>query len=374
MKTNFRRSSFDALPQWSSHNFSEISQAFSFSCQVFLRENFQTPFPNWISTNAFKKIASTFLKQNFSSDSQLRAFFETYFEVYKIQNSSQEQGIFTGYYEPELEGSMGQSKDYPYPLYAVPSDLLFMSDLGVIDPNLKGVRWAGRRGEDGQVYPYWSREDIYKGILEKSNVAKVLCWLKDPIDLFFLQVQGSGKIQLKEGGSLRVGYAASNGYPYISLGKKLKEEIQTSQLMTKEILESYLRSLPIEGKGGLLEKLSLNSLFIFFKETKDAENLPGPIGTLGKEQGHGIPLTPGRSLAVDPLYIPLGLPMWGTLDEKIPEDLKMYSNRLYIAQDTGGAIKGPIRGDIYFGTGKEAGFLAGQMNYKGQAALFIPKN
>lgn len=373
MQTSLIRSSFDALSQWSFHNFSGVSQAFSFSCQVFLREDFQSPFPNWISTNAFKKVASAFLEQNFSSDNQLRAFFETYFDVYKIQNSSHAQGIFTGYYEPELEGSIEQSKDYPYPLYAPPSDLLFISDLGVMDPNLKGVRWAGRRGEDGQVYPYWTREEIYKGILEEKGVAQVLCWLRDPIDLFFLHVQGSGKIQLREGKSLRVGYAATNGYPYVSLGKKLKEEIQISELMTKEILESYLRGLPIEGKGGLLEKLSLNPLFIFFKETKDAENLSGPIGTLGKEQGQGIPLTPGRSLAVDPLYVPLGLPIWVILEEKLPEELKIYSNRLYIAQDTGGAIKGPIRGDIYFGTGKEAGYLAGQMHYKGQTILFVPK-
>lgn len=370
MNTLYKKLSFASLSTWSSQNFEGVKEAFSYSAQVFLRESYVSPYPEWISTNTFKNVAAIFLRESILPTFDLRTFFEKYFDVYKVKsNLPNDEGIFTGYYEPELEGSLEKSAEYSYPLYAPPKDLLFVPDLGEIDPKLRGIRWAGRKGEDGQAYPYWTRQEIYNNILAKKSIDTVICWAKDTIDLFFLHIQGSGKIILQNGHSFRVGYAASNGHAYISLGQRLKKEGKISQDATREETEKYLRNLPLKGRNGLLDILSYNPLFIFFHKNPQDK----PIGTLGKEQGEGIPVTSGRSLAVDPLYIPLGLPIWVELEKHIPKEISLYSHRLFIAQDTGGAIKGPVRSDIYVGSGKEAGNIAGKILCKGHSVLLVPK-
>lgn len=297
----------------------------------------------------------------------LQQFFESRFVPHQAVNADgTREGLITGYYEPLLKGSRKRSTRFAWPIYGVPADLLTI-DLGEHFPELKGARLRGRL--DGRkVVPYWSREELARR--EPQIAGDALFWLADPIEAFFLQVQGSGRIDLDDGSRVRVAYADQNGHPYRSIGRWL---VDRGELKVEQASLEGIRSWARANPARLDELLNANPSYVFFREVPDPNRMNaakqvgtdiGPTGTLG------VPLTPGRSLAVDPRAIALGLPVW--LATTHPATGKPLQ-RLMNAQDTGGAIKGGVRADFFWGFGAEAGALAGRMRPQGKLWALVPR-
>jgi membrane-bound lytic murein transglycosylase A len=242
------------------------------------------------------------------------------------------------------------------PFYAVPDNLLVL-DMIKQYPDLKGKRLRGRLEGARTVIPYWSRQEIAEG--KMANNAKVLAWADDAVEAFFMEVQGSGRIELEDGSLVRLGYADQNGYPYKSIGKWLIEQGElTADKASMQSIQAWAKANPQR----LQEMLNANPSVVFFRLLTGNE---GPIGALN------VPLTDEASAAVDPKFVPLGSPIY--LSTTRPND-NQAMNRLIQAQDTGGAIAGPIRVDYFWGFGAAAGQLAGRMKQKGQVWLLWPKN
>ncbi len=284
----------------------------------------------------------------------VRAFFETRFTPHELRNESGgRDGLITGYYEPLLHGSLTKSDRFRYPVYGLPQDLLVV-DLGELYPELKGRHVRGRL-EGRRVLPYFSRAEIKKARLAS---APVLAWVDDPVALFFLHIQGSGRIRLDDGRLLHVGYADQNGHPYVSIGRKLIEMgVLEPQAVDLDSIRDWLAAHPEQAEA----VLDSNPSYVFFEPR--AQDLPGPLGALG------VPLLAERAIAVDPAYVPLGAPVW--LDTRLPGDEAPY-RRLVFAQDTGGAIKGAVRVDLFFGFGAAAERLAGGMKQVGRLYVLLP--
>ncbi|HET9046654.1 MAG TPA: MltA domain-containing protein [Casimicrobiaceae bacterium] len=295
----------------------------------------------------------------------VRHYFERNFNAFKITAADgSDTGLVTGYYEPQLAGSRVRSADYAVPLYAVPDDLLTV-ELVELFPELKDKRVRGR--VDGRrVVPYWSRAEIEQG---KAPLAdKALAFVAQPIDAFFLQIQGSGRIRLPDGTTLRVGYADQNGHPFRSIARVLIERGElTLDRASKQSIEAWGRANP-DKLPALLDE---NPSYVFFREVAppvpgslDAQ-IDGPIGSLG------VPLLAQRTIAVDPRTIPLGAPVF--LATTYPLSAQPL-NRLTFAQDTGGAIRGAVRADFFWGFGDDAGRDAGRMRQDGRMWLLWPKD
>ena len=291
-----------------------------------------------------------------------RQFFERYFEPHRI-GSGGLQGFVTGYYEPELKGARTWSPEYPVPLYKRPPDLINV--VSEADRGAAIVPYTHLRRTVTGVEPYATRADIELGAL--SGQALELVFLADPVEAFFLQVQGSGLVQFDDDTSLRVTYDGKNGHPYTSIGKVLIERgLFSAQAMTLDALGEWLRANP----GQATEVMRENKSFVFFRALSGAE-AQAPQGVLG------APLTEGRSLAVDPAFHQLGLPIF-LHAPSLPDDngappTKPAFNRLMIAQDVGSAIKGPGRGDIFFGSGPAAGARAGVTKHACTFFALLPK-
>ncbi|MGQ0664937.1 MAG: murein transglycosylase A [Pseudomonadota bacterium] len=289
-----------------------------------------------------------------------RAFFERHFLPFGAANGDRMTGLFTGYFEPELRGARRPGGRYSVPLYARPADLVTV-DLGRFRDDLKGQRIAGRI-EGGSLMPYPSRAEIEAGALAgraaPGEPGLEIVWVDDRIDAFFLHIQGSGRVVLEDGRVLRIGYAANNGHPYVAIGRDL---VAMGALAREEVsmqsIAAWLRANP-ERAAWLMNK---NPSFVFFR----ALDGDGPLGT------EGVVLTPGRSLAVDPAFVPMGLPLW--LDAVDPLAGPARLRRLVVAQDTGSAIRGPVRGDLFWGHGPEAAERAGRMRSEGRYWLLIPR-
>ena len=284
----------------------------------------------------------------------LREYLEIWFVPFAVGAA---EGLFTGYYEPELKGARTKSASYSVPLYRRPADLVTV-DLADFRPDLHTETLVGRIA-GGRLQPYHTRAEIDAGVLAGEGLE--LLWLADPIDAFFLQVQGSGRVNLANGGSVRVGYAASNGHPHTAIGRILVERGELAkEAATMQTVRQWLRDHPDQATA----LMQANARYIFFREVEG----DGPIGTLG------VALTPGRSLAIDASLLPLGAPFW--LDTSYPPGTPEAGRplrRLMVAQDTGGAIKGAVRGDIYWGSGEAALQYAGPMKQPGRYYLLLPK-
>lgn len=283
------------------------------------------------------------------------AWLENRFSPWQVVNADgSREGMITGYYEPLLQGSRKRSKQARHPVYGVPDDLLTI-DLGAVRPDLAGQRLRGRL-EGRKIVPYWSRAEIEAG---RAPRERVLLWVDDPVALFFLQIQGSGRVELPDGKRVRLGYADQNGHPYRSIGRVLIERGEmTLENASMQGIQDWARANPAR----LRELLDENPSFVFFRELPNTGG--GPIGALG------VPLTPQRSLAVDRRTVPLGAPLW--LATTHPTSARPL-NRLMVAQDTGGAIRGPVRGDYFWGFGDEAGAEAGRMRHPGKMWVLMPR-
>ena len=259
------------------------------------------------------------------------------------------RGLDTGYYEPELAGSRTAAPGYAAPLYRRPPDLVEV-DLGAFSTALKGKRIRGRV-EGGALVPYWDRAAIDRGALAGKGLE--IAWAADPYEAFFLQIQGSGRLRLPDGSVLRLGYDGQNGRDYVAIGKLLRERGAIAPPVTMEAILAWLRAHPAEAPA----VLEANPSYVFFRElTGD-----GPVGALG------VALTPRVSAAVDPRFVPLGAPLW---IETVTADGPLAA--LLVAQDTGGAIKGANRVDIFFGAGDDARRLAGSQSATGGLVLLLP--
>jgi len=282
-----------------------------------------------------------------------RRFFEREFTPYAvIAADGSAEGLITGYYEPLLKGSRKQGKPYLHPLLGVPDDMITV-DLASVWPELKNMRLRGRL-QGNRLLPYWSRAEIE----ERGVPAKTLLWVDDPVESFFLQIQGSGRVRLPGGEMVRVGYADQNGHPYQSIGRVLVERgwLKLEQASMQGI-QAWARANPDK----LQELLNANPSYVFFRELPASDD--GPIGSLG------VPLTPERSIAIDPRTIPLGAPVFlATTRPNTDRPLR----RLMQAQDTGGAIKGAVRADFFWGFGNKAGEQAGRMKQKGRLWVLLP--
>jgi len=284
-----------------------------------------------------------------------RSFVEATFDAWAITSAEgAAEGMVTGYYEPVLAGSRSRSERFRYPVYGVPEDLVAV-DLESVNPDVKGMRLRGRL-EGTRVVPYWTR-----GQIEAMNPfrAPVLAWVEDPVELFFLQIQGSGQIALATGERLRLGYGDQNGHPYRSMGRFL---VDRKEMTLDQASMQGIKAWAAANPRKLREALDANPSYVFFREIPDGSS--GPIGTLG------TPLTGGYSIAVDARSVPLGAPVF--LATTWPLSTQPME-RLVAAQDTGGAIRGAVRADFYWGSGAEAGAQAGRMRQQGRMWILWPR-
>ena len=338
-----REVAWSKLPGWEQDRHADAWPALRRSCEKLER-----------SDAAWEQLCLAVNVLESPDDAAARAFFEANFRAHRLNAGSGREGLITGYYEPVLIGSTTRSDRFRWPLYKRPDNLLIV-DLASLYPELKGRPVRGRL-EGNRVVPYHSRAEI--GTAKNPLAGHELLWVEDPVELFILQVQGSGRVRLPDGSEIAVGYADQNGHPYRSLGRSLIERGElTREEVTLTRIRDWLAAHPQE-TGALLDS---NPSYIFFTQ-RDAA-LDGPLGSLG------VALTPERSIAVDPAYIPLGVPVW--LDGVLPDGAPL--KRLALAQDTGGAIKGAVRADLFIGQGAEAGRLAGEMKQRGRMYVLLPK-
>ena len=321
------KSSFDQLHGWNGNQKSALA-AFNRSCEKLGK------LPDNRDLGVAGKAADwrTVCEEAKKSKHRAKEFFETNFVPFKAKNYFKSEGLFTGYYEPVLRGSLRRDSKYKYAVYQKPKDLV-----------------------DGQ--PYLGRRRIIDGELSRKGLA--IAFVDDPVDLFFLQIQGSGRIILEDGRIIRVGYDAKNGCPYRALGKYMIDNgIMKKGEITADKIKDWLRANPDKAN----DVMNYNPSYVFFRVLKT-----DPIGA------QGVPLIPEASLAVDKKFVPYGTPIW--LETTLPDTGKGEKeyNKLLIAQDTGGAIKGPVRGDVFFGRGNRAAKLASFMKQKGEYYLLLPK-
>lgn len=305
----------------------------------------------------------------------LRAFFEFHFQPVEIASARpplpegpakragpkvEATGVFTGYFEPVYRASRQPTAAHSAPVLPRPDDLIEV-DLGLFRDNLKGERIAGRI-KDGRLTPYDDRAAIEEAPLQPDSNAP-LAWL-DPNDLFFLQIQGSGRLRFEDGDELRVGYAAQNGHAYTAIGRVMvQRQIMPLEDITMQSIRSWLETAEPTDAQALR---AANASYVYFGALDQVAPELGPLGA------QGVPLTPERSLAVDRRFHTLGAPVWVEI-EPVAAHSDEPIRRLMIAQDTGGAIRGPVRGDVFWGAGDEAGVIAGAMNAKGRMVVLLPR-
>ncbi len=347
--------SYDDLENWSSDSQALALTAFNKSCVVFLSKPTTTKIlPEQLGGTVadWQPPCREAEKLANPTDQVARDFFERQFTP--VSYSKDTDGLFTGYYAPEFNGSHQLTQDYRYPLYAVPENLQIL-DLGKFSSALSGKSIVGQV-KDGEFIPYDTREDIDKGALNNQQLE--LVWLKDRADVFFLHIQGSGVILFENGERKTYGYAGKNGKAYHAIGRFLIEAGEIApEDMSMQAIRRWIVNNPMQAEA-LMWK---NPSYVFFRPLENES----PVGSMNVE------LTAGRSLAIDRTYVPLGIPLW--LDVKSADQKMKPIKRLVIAQDTGGAIKGRVRADIYWGIGEDAGRLAGAMKDRGRYYFLLPK-
>jgi membrane-bound lytic murein transglycosylase A len=338
---------YAALPGWQTDNQSEALAALKQSCTRIMKKDAAETFgaagvagnyADWQTPCA-----------NLPATGGGRAFFETYFTPYEVWGDDRD-GLFTGYYVPSLPSSPQAS----VPIYGRPSDLVTV-DLGAFKPEWKGETITGRLVGGEKLIPYPARAEIEK---EPLKNAEVIARVNDSVDAFFLQIQGSGVVQNADGTVVPVGYAAQNGHAYTAVGKVL---LDRGHLKKEDVSMQSIRRWLAENPKEAQAIMNENKSFVFFRRL-DSDGVPG---------AEGVALTPMRSIAVDRRKIPYGAPVY--IDTESPDGKGGRLQRLMVAQDTGGAIRGAVRGDFFWGAGDRAAEMAGVMKSRGQAYVLLPK-
>lgn len=337
------KSNYDSLSGWENDQHRYALQSFLNSCQTRApswKGNQNDDLPDLPDATQWRELCAKAQRAS-GSDATARAFFEQNFTPYTVKSSTKSKGLFTGYYAPILKGSRTKSADFPYPVYGLPAEVS-----------------AG--GTGGRMY---SRAEIDNGALDGRGLE--VMWVNDNIMRFFLEVQGSGLVELPDGTLTRLQYAGKNGHPYRSIGKILIERGEIAKEdMSMPVLRQWLYDHPYQATKLMQE----NPSYVFFKEDRNTNHVVG---------AQGVPLTPMRSLAVDPKNIPYGLPLF--LQTTLPAGVTATGvetpfEHTLVAQDTGGAIRGVVRGDVFFGFGDEAEKPAGLMQQAGALTLLIPNS
>ncbi|MEN8235961.1 MAG: MltA domain-containing protein [Pseudomonadota bacterium] len=285
----------------------------------------------------------------------IRTYLETYFQPHRINLDYPTPGLFTGYFEPEFQASYHQTDVFSVPIYRRPKNLILIEDLGIFRDEFTGTRIAGRQ-IGGDLQPYFTRKEIDLGALVGQGLE--IAWLQNPIDAFFMSVQGSGRIQFADGKTMVLTYDAANGFPYTAIGQVL---IQQGKIPKGAVTMQSIYQWFAEHPDQINEILWHNQSYIFFREIEEGYQ----IGASGMQ------LIPERSLAIDPAFIPFGTLLW--VDIENPHHRKQRWQKLMLAQDKGSAIKGPVRGDVYWGKGAAAGKIAGQMQSIGSYDVVLPR-
>lgn len=346
---------FNQLKNWYRDDLIKAYPAIKASCEQILKEKntYMSNSELKIPTKAYQQICQKFLESYITTSAELRLFLDKYFTPYLVLDQGKPEGKFTAYYESSIEASKTESVVYPFPIYGKPLDLIEVN-LSEFDSNLPNTKIYGRvESKQGKLIPYYTREEI-----ETQNfTAPVILWAKDLVDLNIMQIQGSAIAKLENGEYIRIGFAAHNGQPFTGIGSILlsKGLIDKAHSSMGDV-RKWLRAHPEEA----VKLLRQNKRYVFHRIASTS----APVGA------HNVPLTPQRSLAVDKTYIPLGSLLWletrGPLNEPIEQ--------LVVAQDIGGAIKGIVRGDFYWGSGDEEVLSqAGRMNSVGQYYILLPK-
>ncbi|WP_418592583.1 murein transglycosylase A [Ponticoccus sp. (in: a-proteobacteria)] len=302
---------FEDLTGWAEDDHAAALEVFRNTCRDF-------DDPDWRSLCGFAE-----------DTRDAKGFFELLFRPVMITDGA--DALFTGYFEPELRGSPYETETYRYPIYAMPP-------------------------EAAETRPWFTRREILtSGVMQGRGLE--IAWVDDPVELFFLQIQGSGRVRFPDGRTIRVGYGGFNGHPYRSIGKEMvRRGIYEAHQVSARVIRSWVRRNPLIGE----ELLYHNASYVFFREVSEVPADRGPLGAMNRS------ITAMRSIAVDPAYTPLGAPVW------IEKQGDSPLNRLMIAQDTGSAIKGAQRADIFFGTGEVAGAEAGEVKDPGRMVVLLP--
>jgi membrane-bound lytic murein transglycosylase A len=343
-----------ALPGWSADQLSEALPAWRNSCRKIINlPSAKLLGPGTGTASDWQGLCEQLGGLPEGNTEALRHFIEINFSALQVTSKKGEAGLFTGYFEPILDAARGKSETYSEPIYALPKDHVTVR-LGNFDPTLKGKSLVGRV-ENGQLVPYRERGEIDQGVIVQD--AEVLYWARDLLDVFILQVQGSGIVEMPDGARQRIGFAGHNGHAYESLGRWLiaEGELEPNRAAWEDI-RNWLETNPAKARSAL----AVNPRFIFFREL-DGD---GPLGAAG------VPLVPERSMAVDPEHMPLNVPVWVDIEHP---DGNQRLQRLMLAQDVGSAIKGVVRGDFYWGTGRAALDKAGRMKSAGSYYILVPK-
>ncbi len=352
--------SFSTLPGWESTQALASLRTFQRSCRYVLKQNPNRSMGNrWFELQAkdWQPVCTAATALKTESETVAKQFFETWFQPMEFTKKKALTGLFTGYYLPAISASLTKSKDYPVPIYGVPSNLIQIN-LNDFDPKLPARQLLGRLNNN-RMLPFYSREEIDQGAI--ADTAPVIAYAANPIDRLLIEIQGSAILNLTDGTQRSLGYAAKNGLPYTAIGRVLIERhILPAKKVSIQSIRAYLESHP-EEQADIIHK---NRSFVFFQILENK----GAIGTQGTH------LTQGYSLAVDPDWVPLGTPVWLSTTYPDPHsDAQHPLHRLMIAQDTGGAIRGTVRGDVYWGNGNDAAAIAGKMKSTGRYWLLVPK-
>ncbi len=345
---HYEPAAWSEVPGWHTDELIDAWRAFITSCEA-------------IGSRAdWQSVCDAAEQTNASTSEEVRAFFEQQLRPYGIVRTvgsvPESSGLITGYYEPLLFGSRSQSPRFTTPLYARPPDLLSI-DLASVHPELAGKRVRGRL-EGNRVVPYFSRQEIQQASTVQGSE---IVWVDSPIDASLIQIQGSGRVQLPSGETIRLQYADQNGHPYRAIGRYL---VDIGEMPLEQVTISTIRQWLGNHPDRLDEVLNSNPSVVFFREERLEDPSRGPKGSLG------VALTAGRSIAVDRRFVPLGAPVFlATTDPLSTLPLR----RLVLAQDTGGAIRGAIRADLFWGFGSDAAAPAGEMRHPGQMWLVWPK-
>ncbi|MFO1315302.1 MAG: MltA domain-containing protein [Burkholderiales bacterium] len=344
------------LPGWQSDPVEEAWPAFVVGCRALVADTRKRPL--WQAPCAAGE------RVDGADPAAVRAFFVEHFSPYRVASSDGSAvGLVTGYYEPLLRGSRARTTEFAVPLYATPDDLLTV-ELGDLYPELKGKRVRGRVS-GRKVVPYWSRAEIERDAA--TFAGKPLVFVDDPVEAFFLEIQGSGRIALPDGTIVRLNYADQNGHPYRSVGRVL---IDRGELTREGASMQAIRAWALAHPDRARELLDENPSYVFFREAPP--HAPGSLDARidGPQGALGVPLLARRAIAVDPRSIPLGAPVY--LATTMPLSAAPLE-RLVLAQDTGGAIRGPVRADFFWGFGENAAREAGRMKQDGRMWLLWPK-
>ncbi|HLU20031.1 MAG TPA: murein transglycosylase A [Pusillimonas sp.] len=350
-----------ALPGWQNDDLNQVWKAFVNNCKGLMRPvSGSLAMPARATPRVWQPVCAAAQQAGMSDDAgaaQVRAFIETHLQPWRLLDESGKpaKNTVTGYYEPLIRASRKRGGEYQWPLYAPPADLLTV-DLGTVYPELAGKRIRGKL-QGNRVVPYDTRAQI----MTAEKQPPVIVWADDPVEAFFLQIQGSGRAQLDNGEMIRLAYADHNGRPYASIGKWLadKGEMPLAQTSMQNI-KAWAKRNP----GRVQEMLNANPAMVFFREERIVDPQLGPKGA------YGIPLIGERAVAIDTRFVPLGAPIY--LATQYPASNQPL-RRLMFAQDTGAAIKGAARTDFYWGFGDEAGAKAGRMKQSGEMWVLWPK-